>query len=243
NEQSRQPVDNPVKTVLARGQVAGLANHTTLIAKDGTERPIDDSAARIKDAQGRVLGVVLIFRDVTERRQAESSTRLLASIVESSDDAIIGKDINGIITSWNQGAERIFGYTATEAVGCPIAMLAPPDRADEMPGILARIRRGERVEHFDTVRRAKDGRLVPISLTAPPIKDKDGRISGASKIARDISERKRAEEALHEEKERLHATLTGIGDAVIVTDPESRVSMMYPVAQALTGWNEEAVGR
>src|SRR5262249_12307945 len=147
-------------------------------------------------------------------RQAERSARLLASIVESSDDAIIGKDINGIITSWNQGAERIFGYTAAEAVGRPITMLAPPDRADAMPGILARIRRGERVEHFDTVRRAKDGRLVPISLTASPIKDEDDRISGASKIARDVSERKRAEQALREEKERLNATLTGIGDAV-----------------------------
>src|SRR5262245_50948769 len=243
NEQTRQPVENPVKKVLAEGEVVGLANHTTLLAKDGTERPIDDSAAPIKDAQGRVLGVVLIFRDVAERRRAESSTRLLASIVESSDDAIIGKDVNGIITSWNQGAERIFGYPAAETVGRPIAMLAPPDRADEMPGILARIRRGERVEHFDTVRRAKDGRPVPISLTVSPIRGEDGRILGASKIARDISERKRSEEALHEEKERLHATLTGIGDAVIVTDPESRVSMMNPVAQALTGWNEEAVGR
>jgi PAS domain S-box-containing protein len=144
NERSRQPVENPVKTVLVRGRVVGLANHTTLIAKDGTERPIDDSAAPIKDAQGRVLGVVLIFRDVTERRRAERSARLLASIVESSDDAIISKDVNGVITSWNQGAERIFGYTAAEAVGCPIGMLAPPGRADEMPGILERIRRGER---------------------------------------------------------------------------------------------------
>src|SRR6516162_2054050 len=105
-----------------------------------------------------------------------------------------------------------------------------------MPGILNRIRRGERVEHFDTLRRARDGRLIPISLTVSPIKDEDGEIIGASKIARDVSERKRAEAALHEEKERLHATLTGIGDAVVVTDADCRIIMMNPVAQALTGW-------
>src|SRR5262249_14232441 len=164
-------------------------------------------------------------------------------IVESSDDAIIGKDVNGIITSWNRGAERIFGYSAAEAVGRPIAMLAPTDRAEEMPAILDRIKRGERVEHFDTVRCAKDGRPVPISLSVSPIEDEDGIIIGASKIARDITERKRAEETLREEKARLHATLTGIGDAVIVTDAESRVTLMNPVARALTCWNEEATGR
>jgi PAS domain S-box-containing protein len=243
NEKTRQPVQDPVTRAMNEGVIVGLANHTVLIRKDSKELPIDDSAAPIRCAKGEVVGCVLVFRDVTERRRAERSARLLASLVESSDDAIIGKDVNGVITSWNQGAERIFGYTATEAVGRPIAMLAAPDRADEMPGILARIRRGARVDHFDTVRRRKDGRLVPISLTVSPIKDDDGEIVGASKIARDISERKRAEEALHEEKERLHATLTGIGDAVIVTDAESRVTMMNPVAQALTGWKEEAAGR
>jgi PAS domain S-box-containing protein len=214
-----------------------------LIARDGTERAIDDSAAPIRHEDGTAAGAVLVFRDVTERRKAERSARILASIVESSDDAIIGKDVNGIITSWNRGAERLFGYTAAEAVGHPVAMLAPPDRADEMPDILRRIRRGERVDHFDTVRRARDGRLVPISLTVSPIKDEDGEIVGASKIARNISERKRAEEALREEKERLHATLTGIGDAVIVTDATGRVTLMNPVAQNLTGWGDEAVGR
>jgi PAS domain S-box-containing protein len=243
NEHSRRPVEDPVKAVLTKGHVVGLANHTTLVARDGTERPIDDSAAPIKDAQGRVRGVVLIFRDVTERRQAERSARFLASIVESCDDAIIGKDVHGVISSWNQGAERLFGYTAAEAIGRPVAMLAPPDRADEMPGILERIRRGERVDHFDTVRRARDGRLVPISLTVSPIKDEDGRIIGASKIARDVSERQRAEAALREEKERLRATLTGIGDAVIVTDARGLVTLMNPVARRLTGWDEEATGR
>ena len=200
-------------------------------------------AAPILDSQGNVTGAVLVFRDVTERRKAERSARLLASIIESSNDAIIGKDVDGIVTSWNRAAERIFGYSAEEAIGRPIAALAPPDRADETPAILAHIRRGERVEHFDTVRRGKDGRLVPISLTVSPIHDEDGRIVGASKIARDISERKRAEAALREEKTRLHTTLVSIGDAVIATDARGRVTFANPVARGLTGWDqEEAAG-
>jgi len=243
NEKTRQPVDNPVEKVLATGKIVGLANHTVLIAKDGMERPIDDSAAPIRDAAGRIIGVVLVFRDVIEQRTAERNSRLLASIVESSEDAIIGKDINGVITSWNRSAERLFGYSAKEAVGQSVQMLAPAERSGEMPAILSRIRNGERVEHFDTVRRAKDGRLIPISLTVSPIKNEDGEIVGASKIARDISERRRAEDALREEKARLHTTLVSIGDGVIVTDSQGRVTMLNPVAQALTGWNDEAVGR
>ncbi len=243
NEQSRKPVEDPTNRALREGTVVGLANHTVLIAKDGSERPIDDSAAPIRDERGRVIGVVLVFRDVTERKLAEKSARFLASIVESSDDAIIGKDVNGIITSWNPAAERLYGYSAAEVVGRPVAILAPLERADEMPSILARIKRGERVDHFDTVRRAKDGRLLPISLTVSPIRNEDGLIIGASKIARDISERRQAEEVLQQEKERLHATLNGIGDAVIVTDAESRCTLMNPVAQGLTGWKDEATGR
>jgi PAS domain S-box-containing protein len=228
---------------IKHGVIVGLANHTVLIAKDGTERAIDDSAAPIRCDKGQVVGCVLVFRDVTERRRADRAARFLASIIESSDDAIIGKDVNGIITSWNSAAERLFGYTAAEAIGRSIAIIAPPDRANEMPAILDRIKRGEQVQHFDTMRRAKDGRLVPISLTVSPIKDRDGRIIGASKIARDISERKKAEQALREERGRLHATLNGIGDGVIVTDAKGHVTMMNPVAESLTGWKEEAVAR
>src|SRR5947199_132527 len=112
----------------------------------------------------------------------------LAAIVESSDDAIVTKDLNGTITSWNQAAQRLFGYTAEEAIGKPVMMLLPLDRLDEEPAILARIRKGEKIDHFETVRRRKDGTTINISLTVSPVRDETGRIIGASKIARDISE-------------------------------------------------------
>jgi PAS domain S-box-containing protein len=121
------------------------------------------------------------------------SDALLAAIVESSDDAIASKDLAGIVTSWNRAAERLFGYSAAEMIGNPIAVLEPPIRVGEMREILERIRRGERIDHFDTVRRRKDGSLIEISLTVSPIRDETGRIVGASKVARDISERKAAE--------------------------------------------------
>jgi PAS domain S-box-containing protein len=243
NENTRKAVENPALRALREGVIVGLANHSVLFAKNGSERAIDDSAAPIKNESGALAGAVLVFRDVTEAREKDRLACFLASIVKSSDDAIIAKDVNGIITSWNEGAERIFGYTADEVIGRPVAMLAPPDRVDEMPGILDRIRHGERVEHFDTTRLGKNGRLVPISLTVSPIRNEDGQIIGASKVARDITERKQAEEALFEEKERLQATLTGIGDAVIATDANGLVILMNPIARALTGWQDEAIGR
>lgn len=129
--------------------------------------------------------------------------QLLASIVESSDDAIISKDLNGIVTSWNRSATRIFGYTADDMIGRPIAVLAAPDRVDEMPAILERIRRGDRVDHYETKRRAKSGQILDISLTVSPVRDTKGRIVGASKIARDITEKKIAERAIIQQTERL----------------------------------------
>lgn len=146
------------------------------------------------DQTGAFTGAVNMLVDITERRQAELDARRLAAIVESSDDAILAKDLNGIIITWNQGAERLFGYTPDEIVGKPVTILIPADRHDEEPAILARIRRGERIEHYETIRRRKDGSLVEISLTVSPIKSLDGRIVGASKIARDITEQRRAQE-------------------------------------------------
>ena len=122
--------------------------------------------------------------------------RWLASIVESSDDAIVSKNLDGIITSWNRGAERIFGYTAEEAVGQPITILIPHDRQDEERAILTRVRRGERIDHFETIRQRKHGSLIVVSLTVSPVKNAEGKIVGASKIARDITEEKRAQEQI-----------------------------------------------
>ena len=196
NEQTRQPVENPVEKVLRLGTVVGLANHTILIAKDGREIPIDDSGAPIRQSDGTVQGVVLVFRDFTEQKQAERSLARLAAIVESSDDAILSKDLNGIIQTWNAGAERLFGYRAEEVIGQPITLLLPPERIQEEEQILERVRSGQRVEHLETVRVTKDGRRLDVSVTVSPVKDQDGQIIGASKIIRDITERKRAEEAL-----------------------------------------------
>jgi PAS domain S-box-containing protein len=148
--------------------------------------------------EGAFLGYTCAVIDVHERKEAERSSALLSAIVDNCDDAIISKDLNGIITSWNRGAERIFGYTAEEAVGRSIALLIPPERLDEEPEILSKLRRGERMDHFETIRVRKDGIRLNISLTISPIKGADGRIIGASKVARDITERVRNEEALRE---------------------------------------------
>ena len=147
---------------------------------------------------GTAAGKVWSFRDVTARNQANFVSRRLAAIVDNSDDAIIGKDLNGIVTSWNQGAQSIFGYSVEEMIGTSIKRIIPADRQQEEDEILARLRRGERVDHFDTIRVAKDGRELQISLTISPIKDAAGNVIGASKIARDITDRKLAEAALRE---------------------------------------------
>jgi PAS domain S-box-containing protein len=195
NEETRRTVESPVARALREGMVVGLANHTLLIARDGTERPIDDSAAPIRGEDGAVAGVVLVFRDVTEARAALDARLRLAAIVESSDDAIISKDLSGVVVSWNKGAERLYGYTAEEMVGRPLSALVPPDDPDEMPALLERLKRGEHVQHLRTVRVSKDGTRRDVSLTISPVKNAEGKVVGVSKIARDITAAKRAEEA------------------------------------------------
>ena len=205
SETTRRPVDSPVEKVLREGLVVGLANHTILIDRKGRERAIDDSAAPIRDGQGGMSGVVLVFRDVTARRGAELSALRLAAIVESSDDAIVGKDLSGRVTSWNPSAERIFGYTADEMIGCSITRVIPPDRLEEEQQILARLQKGERVEHFQTIRLRKDGTLIPVSLTISPILDEEGVVVGASKIARDVTELRNVQKRLEAHAAELEA--------------------------------------
>jgi PAS domain S-box-containing protein len=146
------------------------------------------------DDDGRVVGGINMLVDITEHKLAEEAQARLAAIVDSSDDAIVGKTLDGIITSWNRGAERIFGYTAVEAIGRHITLIIPEDGWAQEDEVLSRLRRGENIDHFETERQAKDGRRVQVSLSVSPIRDSNGRIIGAAKIARDITETKRAEE-------------------------------------------------
>src|SRR5262249_1696434 len=201
NEETRQTVKNPVTRALNEGNVVGLANHRVLIAKDGTELPIDDSAAPIRCKEGQVVGCVLVFRDISERRRLERdnasrlrAARLLAAIVESSEDAIISKSLDGIIQSWNAAAERLFGFTAEQAVGRHISLIIPVDRLAEEDRIIATLKAGRRIEHFDTVRQRSDGQPILVSLSISPIKDEVGRVIGASKIARDVTGQRQAED-------------------------------------------------
>ena len=197
NEFSRAKVESPVAKVLREDAIVGLANHTVLIARDGTEIPIDDSGAPIRGENGSIQGTVLVFRDITARRQAEATGNLLASIVETSNDAIISKDLNGVVTSWNAGAEQILGYSAGEMIGHPISVLIPPGRVDNTPAMLERVAKGERIEQYETIRRTKSGRLINVAITWSPLYDVPGRIVGASKVFRDITARKQAEESFH----------------------------------------------
>jgi PAS domain S-box-containing protein len=160
---------------------------------DGTRVPFLPYPTPLRDATGQLVGAINLLVDLTERRRAEVESAQLAAIVASSDDAIISKTLEGRVTSWNEGASRIFGWEASEMIGQPILRIIPPELHDEEVEILARLRRGERIEHFDTVRLAKDGRRVDISLAVSPIRDSSGRVTGASKVARDVTERKEAE--------------------------------------------------
>ena len=197
----------------ATQQAAGgtvFRRESTYFVSDGTQRLVDLIVSPVKDEAGQVLFIAPTGTDITDRKLGEQANKRLAAIVESSDDAIISKDLNSIIMSWNAAATRLFGYSPQEAIGQSITILMPPERVNEEPEILERIRRGERIEHYETVRRRKDGSLVEIAITVSPLTNERGTVVGASKIARDITDRKQAERALLEadrQKNEFLATL------------------------------------
>jgi PAS domain S-box-containing protein len=182
----------------------------------------------------REKGVVIAHTNITERKQAEQKVAQLAAIVESSEDVIIGKNLDGIITSWNRGAEKIYGYTASEIIGKPISTLLPPGLEDEVLHILGKIASGEHIEHYETVRRRKDGRDIFMSLTISPIRNAEGRIVGASTIGQDITERKRAEEALRSSEEQFRTLVESAPDAIVI-QAEGRFAYLNHAAVRLYG--------
>ena len=192
-------------TILSRLRRGERIEHfeTVRMTKAGRKLNVSLTISPVRDSEGRIIGASKIARDITGREQAEQSRNLLAAIVDSSDDAIVSKTLDGIISSWNKSAERMFGYTAEEAIGQHIALIIPPERHPEESDILARLRRGERIDHFQTARRRKDGTLIDVSLTISPVRDPSGRVIGASKVARDITAQKRAEKELLESEQRF----------------------------------------
>ena len=179
NETTRQRMETPCDRVLREGTVVGLANHTVLIARDGSERPIDDSGAPIRDETGNVHGVVLVFRDATELRRSVEAKERLAALVEDSNDAIIGHDLDGSIITWNKGAEDLFGYTAQEAVGKSIELIIPPDRRNELSDSIERLKRGERVASIDTsAPSARTAPRVDVASHISPLRNAEGEVIG-----------------------------------------------------------------
>ena len=206
---------------------------------------LQESLVGLQAFMSVVAVTMLVFAAVVaERQRAEDAQLRFAALVASAEDAIIGKTLDGLITSWNPGAERLYGYTAAEVLGRSIALLIPPDLPDDLPQILARLRRGERLTHAETVRLRKDGTRLHISLSVSPIVDAAGQLVGAATIARDITERTRAALALQQQRDWLDVTLASIGDAVIATDAQGVITLLNPMAARLTGWPAvEALGR
>jgi PAS domain S-box-containing protein len=253
--QTRFPIPlTAIELALAtKGDWEGELRHTT---RQGVEVVVASRWTLQRDDQGAPTAILEINRDITERKHAEEMRERLAAIVDSSEDAIISKTLDGTITAWNRGAEKVFGYPAEEIVGKPMLVLLPPERVNEEPDILARIRRGESVEHFETVRVRKDGTNIDVSVTISPIRDANGVTVGASKIARDISERKKAEEQLarsamemarqaedlalsrgdlEAQTSMLKLVLESMGEGLIAADREGHFLLWNDAANTLMG--------
>jgi PAS domain S-box-containing protein len=235
----------------ARTGRAAFAPEYRVVLPNGEVRWLGSRGDLVREGAGGAQRLAGIAFDVTERRRAEETQGRLAAIVASSDDAIVSKTLDGVVTSWNAAAEQLFGYTAAEMVGSHISRIVPPDRPDDVRRILGAIRRGERVHHYETERIRKDGSRVQISITVSPIVDASGRIVGASKIARDVSDRKRTEALLRANEERRRALLdfnqavmANMGEGLYTVDTNGIVTTVNPAAERLFGWTSaELLGR
>jgi PAS domain S-box-containing protein len=239
--QTEFPLPLPaIEAALAsKGDWEGELRHRT---RQGKKVVVTSRWALQRDAGGAPTAILEINRDITERRQAEEVREWLAAIVESSDDAIISKTLDGIVTAWNGGAEKLFGYSSAEAVGRPVLMLVPEERVKEEVEILGRIAHGEGVEHFETVRVRKDGTRIDVSVTVSPIRDGNGKIVGASKVARDVTERKRAAEELARSREALarqtfilQSVLNSMTEGLVAADQQGKFTLWNPAAEKILG--------
>ena len=207
---------------------------------DGERRNVIPSPHVLRDGRGKITGAINCLYDITERKRVETDALRLVAVVQSSHDAIVAKDLKGIITDWNQSAERIFGYKAKEIIGKSILTLIPPDRQDEETEIIRRIRRGELIEHYETIRRRKDGKMVDVSLTISPIKDFTGKIIGVSKIARDITDQKTVDRRFAEQARLLDLS----NEAILVRDQHDRITYWNGGATELYGYSAvQALGK
>ena len=211
--------------------------------RDGTTIPVLYNASVFRNSAGTIAGVFAAARDITERKKAEAESSLLAAIVENSDDAIIGKSLDGTILSWNSGARKIYGYSAEEVIGRSISILVPPDQIDDLVMILEKIKRGEPVFHYETLRMRKDGTLIQVSLTLSPVKDRSGKLVGASTIARDISERKKAEEAIRRAGAYNRSLIEASLDPLVTISPDGTISDVNEATASVTGFSRgELIG-
>jgi PAS domain S-box-containing protein len=237
---------------IRRFAIQGITNRSmtspgilAAIRSNGEEFPIEATISQVQ-ADGEQLYTV-ILRDITERKQGEEARARLAAIVESSSDAIISETFDGIILSWNQSAARLFGYSAKEAIGQPITLIIPPDRMGEEIALLERSRRGDRTDHYETVRMDKSGRHIDVSVTISPIFDSAGAVTGISKSVRDITERKQAEEALSKQAEVLRlriAALDAAANSIVMTDAKGTIQWVNLAFTKLTGYSAaEAIGQ
>jgi len=235
---------NLLDSMLENVITADTVQRVVCISREGKHTALEVRAALTRGSDGQVAGLAVVFRDMARIDKAEAESKRLAAIVESSNDAIIGKTLDGRITSWNGGAQAIFGYTAKEAVGKPVQMLIPLHLQDEEMRILAELAIGKSVPAFNTVRLRRDGEPIDVSITISPIKDGEGRVVGASKIARDVSEQRRAEVALRDSEERLRFTLEAahIGDwnldlATGVMQHSARHDQCFGYSEQQADWN------